>query len=258
MWFLTAAGTVRAVADQGRALRAVLGERVRRLREEAGLRQQDLADSADTLGATTWNRTRIAALERGDKSISAEELVLLVAILQLTTDRKITLSDLLDSDDVVALTKWGRIAARDVPLLLAGELDAGDRVWLQLPPLSADEVAAKLDRMKELIERFPGAQEQGRTTGAALRAVRESSGEADERAARELGETAASFAFIASAMWGRSLSAERDARLAAAGGDKGPRRTVAARRGRVTRDLIDEVRARLRGGDRDGEHQAEA
>jgi hypothetical protein len=53
------------------------------------------------------------------------------------------------------------------------------------------------------------------------RAVSEGSGEADERAARELGEAAYPFETLCAVLWGRSLSAKRDARLAATGADQG-------------------------------------
>lgn len=84
------------------------------------------------------------------------------------------------------------------------------------------------------------------------RAVTEGLGEADERAARKLGVGGYPYQTLCAVLWGRSLSAERDARLAATtGADAGSAASVTARRGQVSRQLLSEARALLaRTGDR--------
>ncbi len=107
--------------DTATPIREVIGSRVRALREEAGLRQEDLAAAAYALGLA-WPRTVIWELERGEKSISAEELLLLPALLGAALNHPVTYADLLDTDEEVRLSKVVSARARDLPGVLAGTL----------------------------------------------------------------------------------------------------------------------------------------
>src|SRR5882724_9856802 len=93
---------------RGEPLRAVVGRRVRALREQAGVRQDDIAVRARLLGLN-WTRSTVAALERGEKAISIEELVLLTTLLNAALGRHygqdwITVAELFDDDADVRLS----------------------------------------------------------------------------------------------------------------------------------------------------------
>jgi hypothetical protein len=67
-------------------------------------------------------------------------------------------------------------------------------------------------------------------------------GDAEVKAARALGVPPAAVTLVARSRFGRSLSKERDDRVAAKIGDDASPETEKAFRGRVTRDLIEELR----------------
>jgi hypothetical protein len=248
------------VADSAQPLRAVVGDRVRAVRETANVRQQVLSDAARALGLTTWTRTRIAALERGDKAISAEDLVRLLAVLTLGLRRTVDLTELFDSPRRIGLSDVASIEARRVvDVFRGGNAAKYVAVSRRTPPLDTPERAAAAARAGVILH---AAGRKRLLTVGEQRAVTVGLGEADERAARKLGEAPYPFETLCAVLWGRSLSEERDARLAAAGADLGTTAaSLAARRGRVTRELLAEAAAllaradELQGGDDGDEHR---
>lgn len=259
---LTAADTLPPVEDEPVPLRTVVGDRVRALRESVGARQQDLSDAAKELGLDTWTRTRIAALERGSKAISAEDLVRLVAILGIVAKRRVDVAEMFDDPRVIELSAGSVfIPARKISVVLCGGSDG--QVTRHL--LMSEEFARTSWHTPEREADFQRASAilgaSGRTslpTVGETRTVSMGMGEADERARRDLGLTEYPFETLCLVLWGRSLSGERDARLnaASASGDSSPG-SVAARRGRITRALLAEARRRLSEfeGAEDVEHQ---
>lgn len=244
---LTARASVGCVSE-ARELRAVIGERVRAVREGSNLRQQDVSDAAKSLGLPTWTPTRIAALERGDKAISAEDLLRLVAVLTAATGRAVDVAELFDSPELIALSDVACIPARGVAAVLRGA-DSDEhlervKVNQNVPGLDTPERRRASER-RHAIARAAGRNLFELLGVGDLREIDARYGEADERAARHLGETIDTFPIVCNALWGRSLSAERDSRLAAAGGNQGSAATVAARRGRITRELLAEARELL-------------
>lgn len=220
-----------------RPLRVVVGEQVRRLREESGKRQDDLAAVARTLGLS-WTRSKIAALERGEKAISGEELLLLPELLTWALDRRdnhpVTFDDLFDGDGDVALTKTATVRARDIPSVLRNEptplyvgvsLDVGSMVR------NVNQVNARLKALG-----------LGRVAIKRVVDVERTSGEAEAKAAHRAGEPEPVLAAISAHLWGRSLSAERDERLTTSLPQGASKETAQAKRGRITRELDTEIR----------------
>jgi hypothetical protein len=198
------------MATAPHTLRAVIGEGVRRVRERDGTTQEAVALAARRHGLH-WARTRVALLERGEKAIPAEELALLPAILADACGRPVGLAELIDPDAVIRLSDMVTVTGRELVELFAGAAPA-------LPcagPAAADE------------------------TGRRLR----DAGEPEENAARRLGVPLIDVVAAARALWGRGLSAERDARVAA-GPEVSPHRRSALR-GRVTRSLVDALAAEM-------------
>lgn len=186
------------------ALRLIVGRRVRAIRKEAGARQVDVATAARAFGLP-WPASKVAALEVGAKCVSAEELLLLPAVLTAALGRPVGYADLFDDDADVRLSPAVVVAARDVPALLAGcdspfalaAAGGGGNTWW-------DESAWRVARSLEV--------DRQTLIDACAR------------------------------LYGRSLSAERDARAAELLPADAPRRTVQAKRGRITRDLEREIR----------------
>jgi transcriptional regulator with XRE-family HTH domain len=223
-----------------RALRQVIGARVKHLREQAGGRQEDIARVARSFGLA-WPRQKVDQLERGKKAISVEELVLLPFVLSHALDRTVSTADLFDADDQITLSAQTDIPARDVLAELCGAKPAGTFIHLtHLPSFNAVEVIARsFARPLRRLE----ALGLGETSMRDLLTVERSAGEPEARAARQVGEGSIVFTAICHHLWGRSLSAERDARVAASLPNATSASTVRAKRGRVTRELVAEIRA---------------
>lgn len=68
------------MSEATQALARSIGERIRELREEAGLRQDDIAKAAKIFGLG-WARSSVAQLERGTRDLAAYELLLLPHVL---------------------------------------------------------------------------------------------------------------------------------------------------------------------------------
>lgn len=242
-------------------LRVVVGDRFRAIRDAAGARQQDLSDAAKSLGLATWSRTRIAALERGDKAISAEDLVRLIAMLNIVSKRRVDVAELFDDPRLVEVSASVFIPARKISAVLCGGVEGQVTRHLlisqefQRELWDTPERAAAAKRASGLLA---AAGRKSLPTVGETRSLAQGMGEADERARRDLDMAEYPFEMLCLILWGRSLSAERDARLIDAGSTEGSASSVAARRGRVTRELLTEARARLEEleGDTDGEHQA--
>ncbi len=243
--------------ESARPLRAVIGEGVRRVREAADLRQDDVSRAARMHGLA-WGQSRIAALERGEKAISAEELVLLRLALTYACDREVTLSDLIDPQSRVALSDAVTATGRALVGVLADE-DTGAMLVRDLAvvpvALQSIDVPAMTARMDAIRDR---AQRLGLATRARdyqpIFARERQIGLTEERTGKRIGEDPFIVAAIANALWGRSLADERD-RLVDERADAGadPDR-LRALRGRVTRQLVEQVAAEIKrretGGDR--------
>lgn len=198
-------------------LRAFLGRRVREIREQHDGRQDDLAAAARQLGLT-WSRSVIGALERGDKALSAEELILLPEILNAAlglsaSEDHITVPDLFTGTTEIALTPSATAPGQSIGYALRGSIGA---------------------------DGHPGYYWSGPMLHGAV-----TEGEAEQRAAAKLGRPRDVLTEVYAALWGRSLSAERDLRALAAATSEATPGNRAARRGRITRELISEVELHL-------------
>jgi transcriptional regulator with XRE-family HTH domain len=196
----------------GRPLRDVVGEGVRRVREAAGLRQDDVARVARAHGLA-WSQSKVAALERGDKAVSPEELVTIALVLGRASGRDVRVTDLLDSDETVTLTPCLRAPARSVARLLAGSGADDATSGIRQTPARADHVTR--------------------------------AGDAEEKAGRRLGEHAAVVVTLSRALWGRTLAEERDRIVSERDPDASPDRRRALR-GQVTKQLVEQLADEIR------------
>jgi hypothetical protein len=260
-----ARGIVRRVTEV-QPFRTVIGEGVRRARESAGVRQDDVSAAARVHGLA-WSRAKVAALEAGEKAISGEELLLLPAVLTEACHRPVRLSDLIAPDTRVALSPTVAPAGYVLPKILAsedlGSLPAADAgrptLAARVYPGRTREAAARKSRADW--GRFTSAQDrldqfipEDMTSDDVDRLFEGVPSEAERKAAKRLAEDPHVVVGLARLLWGRSLTEERDRLVdehAAAGADPGRLRAL---RGRVTRQLVERLAEELQrpatGGDR--------
>lgn len=210
----------------------LLGERIRILRAERS--QESIAGAARDLGLG-WTRSVVAAIETGRRELRAAELLLLPQILRRAgIPGEIGFSALLKGPDWIGLGPRTRIRPKAALATLAGQERTVGTRDLDVPMVRRDvpmvRRAKDLSTAVDLRHLWPRAKLE-----RIAAAVRDAGGDAEQKAARRLGVTPEEVAVMAHRQWGRSLSAERDAR-AALRGSAGPQA-----RGRITRELLKKI-----------------
>lgn len=222
--------------DREQSFREVVGENVRRIREAAGARQDDVAAAAREVGLS-WTRSKVTALERGDKALDLAEAVLLAEAMGKVAGHPVGVADLLAGDGAVRLSRVRVIHRESLRRFVDG---APVKVLVRDVPGGyewAREAMAKLPAMLGRMVLLAGDD----VSVESLRHAENVAGEAEERAGRTLGLTKMEVAYLSVGLWDRTLSEERDRRV----GDDVPAASRSAKRGRVTRQLIAELRVRL-------------
>ena len=157
----------------------------------------------------------------------------------------VELADLLPGDGWVLLTSQSRVLARALQMFLRGQLAGVMTTDLDVPILRkvgvrGQQALARLHRalvdQAAIVEAvWPEAKDIDVAS-----ARPEAAGEAEQKAARRLGVPAFAIALEARRRWQRSLTAERDHRVAAQAPGLEPRR-LQANRGHVSRALLAEL-----------------
>jgi transcriptional regulator with XRE-family HTH domain len=196
---------------------ALVGPRFRARRHELGFSQDEVARRAGTLGFAA-TRAVIDAIERGSRSLDVPEWQSLLFALDTTAEQ------LLESAGPIA---------RDGGISIEADAALGKRpAWRVTRGADMFTVTST------------GAISGGRDTNALRRFVGAYS-DAEVKAARALRVTPREVAEVAETLWGRPLHDERDERVRRRSPGEVSRRSLQALRGRVTRDLLDELRAAM-------------
>lgn len=188
-----------------------------------------------------WSRSVIAGLEAGTKTIDVGELVLLSVAMRVGTDK------LLAGDELVSLSPSGSMDLDAVRRFLRGGRALESLTAGRIPGLRGTDTASDVD----LVAGIEGAQKKWAghldiTFDEATEIELSAQGEAEQKAARRLGIETLDLAIASWKRWGRSLTDERDARVAASAPVGTPARSLQALRGRVTRTLLDELAPSLK------------
>jgi transcriptional regulator with XRE-family HTH domain len=203
---------------KAKPLKLLIGRRLRELRKSFGLSQDQMAARARRWGGLNWTRSALAKIERGERSITLEEFLILPIVYKNTR-----LDQLIPaSEDWTSLTPQAAVKVDVLRKLLSG-IEPG-----RLHPADTD--------LPEL-----------RKVGKVIRQL--SIGETERRAARSLNVAPTTLARRAHQLWGMSLADERERRLLAQLAPKdwaeaevaesSPR--ARALRGHITRDLRQEL-----------------
>jgi transcriptional regulator with XRE-family HTH domain len=241
-------------------LTQMIGARLRQLREAARLRQEQIAAASREAGFLAWTRGTVAMVEAGRRRVTLEEFLALPIILDRAGLGEVPLSDLIGTEGLAALspgatgTGGTAVSAETLRALLSGRVIPAEDLHRTPERLDTQEV-------RRVGERF-GVGDL--SPERVYQVVLASQGGAEVHAARVLNCSPLAVALAAERTWGRSLTAERDARVDertglpdfAKGVDRADRRglahpamirSVQAHRGHVTRDLIEELRPIVKG-----------
>ncbi len=222
---------------------------MRGIRDEHGASADHVAEAARRHGLR-WQRSTVASIETGKRGLSAEELLLLPAVLSEALrsggERTwITLGDVLNLE--ASITDEVIVTPRGFRDLLAGKVPSiAD--WHR-PKLLAQVKEALapggqfVRAFKHMRRLWPEIDLLDEELDRSL--SRASKGEAEQKAARAIGVSASDVTIVSWRLWGRSLTDERD-RLAELDADHADTpRTTQTRRGHITRRLVAQIRQTL-------------
>jgi hypothetical protein len=187
-------------------LDAVIASRLRAKLDSNGTRREDFARDMSALGFR-WTGNRVTQVVTGRRPMSMLELAAACSVLGVSL-KQLLLPVGHSSSSEVVLSEDATVPLRDVVDALAD----GSRTW------------ARRSAHESLLGRLLGG-----------------STEANYKAARRLEVPAEEVDAAARTLWGRPLAEERDGRVEEVQGEDP--RVVQARRGHVTRALLDELRA---------------
>lgn len=214
------------------SIRAVIGQNVARIRADQGINAETLAENMRTAGFT-WAAQRVYELEAGRKTVSIAELLTLAAAISRSGE-VVTVPDLMRSADLVPVSEDMGLTPADMHAALTG-----GPVVLSLTPQARQRLRGLAERasvaadvaMQDLAEW--GLQDLDMDALDAVGAP----DAADRKAATKLGVPVWVVQVTARRLWGRRLSAERDAEV-----DPG---ATAQARGHVTRALTEQLRMEI-------------
>jgi transcriptional regulator with XRE-family HTH domain len=243
--------------DSVPTLDEVIGRAVRALREQKSLRDpKEMSQNALALACREkglrWSRSSIAMLEAGRRSCSISELLIVASALDAPLRLIVSGECLPDRPDTVMLTTTTAAYLAAISEALVGR-------GYRLGEDTADKIGREIGYRENNVPLH-------------LARIRIESGDADQKAARGLGISIEQLMSVAESEWGRSLTAERerrvdsvlsfeededdsfvtdDQRLAASPGAQhaaspGTQHgAIRALRGRITRELLKELRRAL-------------
>jgi transcriptional regulator with XRE-family HTH domain len=205
-----------------------LAAAIRRTREQTGRRQEDVAAEARAYGLA-WTPATVAAIETGRRHVTAVELLLLPFVLT-EAGEAVELKELLAGMGRVALTPDASVDGTLLAAVVSGQASdvVGHRGWDTPRRRIARRAVSAAGALGQYASAYPNLRESDLSL-----AQQEAAGEAERHAGYRFGCSALDVAMAARSLWGRSLSAERNAR---AEPDASPQA-----RGRVTRQLLDEL-----------------
>jgi transcriptional regulator with XRE-family HTH domain len=229
-----------------------VGERLRELRLQLGFRQAEIAKAARQVGLD-WTQSTVAAIERGNRDLELGEFFLLPSIIGFAGGWTRSWPKLAEFFPASGRVSLSAATSADVDVLrgeLAGQLDDDSRH----PLGDYDTPVAR--RIREGTQRAVAEWKRlsplwpGMTLRDAESAEEAARGDAERKAARKLGVHPRELSVAAHGRYGRSFTAERDARVAEqAPADTEPR-SLQALRGHVTRAMLAELGPILEKGGR--------
>lgn len=227
------------------SLAEVVGGNCKRIREAAGLKQDELARHARDAGLR-WDAAKVGRFESGSVAPTFGTVIAVTLALSRAVDGPVTLADLVQFDGNVTLTRPG--VPDPLGAVIAG-VCRGEQ-WPQDPVqiYGADEFTEdELIKQRvhdEVVKR--ATLEISRAQANAIAAVVvaatvQRSGLAEDRLAQRLKISADRLALLSSRLWQHTFSEERDRRA-------GPEAN-AQKRGQVARALQAELEKELANGD---------
>ncbi len=198
---------VRVQSQSALSLRALVAGNVTRLRQQAHVAVESVAQTAQLVGMP-WTANWVSSMEHGTRSLSAEQLLALPVVLSMALGHRVSLADRLAGDSPVALAPdhdplppgYVRDIVTGTPYHRPFATVGADATTL----LMAANVAA-VEKMRQI-----RAANLGDVDVRTLGTAEAGAGQAEARLAKRLGVPEIIVIAAAASLWGRSMSDERD------------------------------------------------
>ncbi|MFI6732085.1 helix-turn-helix domain-containing protein [Nonomuraea sp. NPDC050451] len=210
----------------------LIGQNMRRIREEHGIVLADVSRAARDLGLT-WDPSAISRIETGKRDLNLEEFLALPLVMTLAVNQTVTLVQLLDGLGLVTIMdSFGRGFIGQYVLAMLAEPALAAR-----PDIAPEKVSAIVSRHLHMDKRTAQARRvdtEERSVHRELQAV-----------ADELGVHVDDVKQATRELWGKytmSPYQEREQRLVGSGVDLSQPNKVRTLRGHITRQIMNELR----------------
>jgi hypothetical protein len=192
------------------------------------------------MGGLDWQSSTVAGIERGIRRLGLGEVFAVALTLE------VSVQELLPRHGRVRLAPDLDVAAHALAALWDGTTDELEASAVRSPAMGRMKVGVALARAElAVVEKHAKAVGVEISAKAGMQILRASRNEAEIQAAGKLGVDVLRLCVAAHALWGRSLTAEREARVPES--DELTPRGVQARRAMITRSLTSELAGFLAG-----------
>lgn len=223
-----------------KGLGQLLGDRLREMREERGLAQDEVARMAKGVGLP-WALATVVAFENGRrKSVTLEELLLLSHAFSVEP------SDWFIGKGWAQLTPESMASLKVIRAMLAGSptvhwIRISERLW-DIPQFkdAPNLLGVQFEKLRERLRRAEDYLGPQFNTEAAIDAVHAAAGQTEVKAAYKLHVKPLDISLAAFRLWGRSLTQERNRRVSEAA-RQATLRSLQATKGHITRTLLKEL-----------------
>lgn len=223
-------------------LARALGRGIKAAREAKHLTQEQLAARLRDLGLD-WSRATVASVETGRRDDVGITEIVIVAFALGTSPAELIPSN---TPPIVLAAGLLEVSPNGLRRMLSGTSVGLGRNGFQAPRV-AQRLQQVTEEWREITRLWPALArrpaEDGMTTIGAI--SRDQHGEAEQHAARRLGRSPLEIAVAAHRAWGRGFRDERERRLDQRARKGSSRASLSALRGRVTRELLEELRPLL-------------
>ncbi len=238
------------VVNHPMTLRELIATNIRRLRSGTNVQPEDVARAATHFGLE-WTAAWVSAVERGQKPLTAEQLIALPLVLTTALAHRVSLSDLLLGEGSLHLGK--PIPGTTLSTYYLREIITAtpfrrsfldfDKAELEAQMQAAEQsaAAAAAEKMREITR-----ANLGDVDIRALKRAEEGATDHERKLAKKLNVHEIVVIAAAAALWGRSLSEEREALLQPDEGIPAPKASVIQRKlTNAIQEKLEEAMAQL-------------
>jgi hypothetical protein len=203
-----------SIVNQPTTLRDLIATNMRRLRNGTNVQPEDVAKAATHFGLE-WTAAWVSGVERGQKAITAEQMIALPLVLTTALSHRVSLADLLLGEGSLHLGKsepGTTVSTYYLREIMTASPFRRSFLDFDLPdpevsePEEPSPALAAAEKMREIVR-----ANLGEVDVRALKRAEDGMTDQERKLAKKLGIPEIVVIAAAASLWGRSMSEERDA-----------------------------------------------